>query len=86
MSGDWNIICTKEIERRRAELRLKARAMRSNEEATELLADKVAEGEAEVGSSEEESEYEEYTDSEEEDGPMLKPVSRTSTSIWWCYT
>ena len=55
--------------------------MRSNEEATELLADKVAEGEAEVGSSEEESEYEEYTDSEEEDGPMLKPVSRTSTSI-----
>ena len=83
MSGNWNIIRTKEIERRRAELRLKARAMRSNEEATELLADKVAEGEAEVGSSEEESEYEEYTDSEEEDGPMLKPVS--STSIWWCY-
>ncbi|KAF6019128.1 Mfap1 [Bugula neritina] len=65
-----------EIERRRAQLRLKARALRDTEENTELLAtgEKV-EGEGDTESSAEESEYEEYTDSEdEEDGPMLKPV------------
>jgi len=56
---------------------LKARALRDTEENTELLAtgEKV-EGEGDTESSAEESEYEEYTDSEdEEDGPMLKPVS-----------
>lgn len=64
-----------EIERRRAALRLKVRAHRDVEEETELIADKPVDAEQIAESSEEESEYEEYTDSEEdEDGPMLKPV------------
>lgn len=62
--------------------------MRENEEATDaaFVPEKGVEAEAggdAAGSSEEESEYEEYTDSEEEeDGPMLKPVSLSlSTSV-----
>ena len=54
-------------------LRQKAQAQRDAEEM-ELTADKPA---AAVEDSEEESEYEEYTDSEEEEeGPRLKPVNR----------
>ena len=75
-----------EIERRRAELRIRARALREEEEQADLLTgtadreDDTAAGAGAAGallpgqSSDEESEYEEYTDSEEEDGPMLKPV------------
>lgn len=77
-----------EIERRRAELRVRARAMRNEEEQGDLMttgADKE-EGDATAAavtaqSSDEDSEYEEYTDSEEEDGPMLKPVCQSSSYV-----
>ncbi|KAI0211314.1 hypothetical protein LSAT2_003866 [Lamellibrachia satsuma] len=58
-----------EIERRRALLRLKAVQQREEEEVMEL------EEEKREGSEGDSSEWEEYTDSEEEDaGPRLKPV------------
>lgn len=61
-----------EIERRRMLLRQRA-LNRKEEEEVEVL-DKEDEGKSADESAEESSEYEEYTDSEEETGPRLKPV------------
>ncbi|XP_014775799.1 microfibrillar-associated protein 1 [Octopus bimaculoides] len=60
-----------EIERRRELLRQRALQRKEEEEEEVMdLEDEKSEGE----SDEESSEYEEYTDSEEETGPRLKPV------------
>lgn len=59
-----------EIERRREAL--KARVLSKNDTAEELV--QKDEEEMSGSNSEESSEYEEYTDSEEETGPRLKPV------------
>ncbi|CAK9800086.1 Microfibrillar-associated protein 1 [Anthophora plagiata] len=59
-----------EIERRREALKQRVLSKKGNEE--ELIHGE--EDERSVDTSEESSEYEEYTDSEEETGPRLKPV------------
>ncbi|XP_046581143.1 microfibrillar-associated protein 1-like [Haliotis rubra] len=62
-----------EIERRRALLR--QRALQRREDEVEVCVGEIQQEEKSEGESEEESsEYEEYTDSEEETGPRLKPV------------
>lgn len=61
-----------EIERRRHTLRQKV-LNRNEDEEVEVL-DKEEEGLSPEESTSESSEYEEYTDSEEETGPRLKPV------------
>ncbi|XP_069680717.1 microfibrillar-associated protein 1 [Periplaneta americana] len=61
-----------EIERRRLTLRQKV-LNRKEDEEVEVL-DKEEEGRSPEESASESSEYEEYTDSEEETGPRLKPV------------
>lgn len=58
-----------EVERRREALRQRVLSKKSQEEETLVKEDIKDED-----SSEESSEYEEYTDSEEETGPRLKPV------------
>ncbi|XP_017890639.1 microfibrillar-associated protein 1 [Ceratina calcarata] len=59
-----------EIERRREALKQRVLSKKGNEE--ELI--HADEDERSANTSEESSEYEEYTDSEEETGPRLKPV------------
>ncbi|XP_046687711.1 microfibrillar-associated protein 1-like [Homalodisca vitripennis] len=61
-----------EIERRRLMLRQKV-LERKDDQEVEIL-DKEDEGHTPEESAEESSEYEEYSDSEEETGPRLKPV------------
>lgn len=60
-----------EIERRR--LMLREKVLTRKDEEMEVL-DKEEEGKSAEESAEESSEYEEYTDSEEDTGPRLKPV------------
>lgn len=61
-----------EIERRRLALRQKV--LENKEEIEMEVLDKEDEGHTPEESAEESSEYEEYTDSEEDIGPRLKPV------------
>ncbi|XP_030848959.1 microfibrillar-associated protein 1-like isoform X2 [Strongylocentrotus purpuratus] len=72
-SSDEEELDEEEIERRRAAMR--ARARQRVQEDIEVMGIEDDNKKEKVDSDEEESsEYEEYTDSEEEDGPRLKPV------------
>ncbi|KAK6631746.1 hypothetical protein RUM43_013810 [Polyplax serrata] len=70
--SDEGELSDEEIERRRQLLKQKLMNRKENEEV-EIL-DKEEENKSPVTSEEESSEFEEYTDSEQETGPRLKPV------------
>nr|XP_054757542.1 microfibrillar-associated protein 1-like [Lytechinus pictus]XP_054757543.1 microfibrillar-associated protein 1-like [Lytechinus pictus] len=72
-SSDEEELDEEEIERRRAAMRARAR-QRFQEDEEVLGVDDEIKKEKIDSEEEESSEYEEYTDSEEEDGPRLKPV------------